>query len=173
MMATYNSLHVTENDDDDDDTSGRIVSSNAQPGGCNILYDEWSSSLVMPQLVWCDVLWAEDERNCDGCPEHCEVVLQTEEAADIPGWECNGYLEEQKPNKHCRNIWSYNNVWERGAVRSNSCISFGELFQLYIDFDWLQWLLWVLFHLHCWSIPPKMYETVTIGALSLSLNYFK
>ena len=41
MMATYNSLHVTENDDDDDDdTSGRIVSSNAQPGGCNILYDE-------------------------------------------------------------------------------------------------------------------------------------
>ena len=50
MMATYNSLHVTENDDDDDDdTSGRIVSSNAQPGGCNILYDEWSSSLVMQQ----------------------------------------------------------------------------------------------------------------------------
>ena len=41
MMATYNSLHLTENDDDDDDdTSGRIVSSNAQPGGCNILYDE-------------------------------------------------------------------------------------------------------------------------------------
>ena len=38
MMATYNSLHVTENDDDD--TSGRIVSSNAQPGGYNILYDE-------------------------------------------------------------------------------------------------------------------------------------